>query len=208
MSNEAPDMDITKLLHAWQQGDAEAREQLFVRVQRELRALAESQMRRERAGHTLPPTALVNEAYLRLAKGQPVEWQNRLHFFGLMARLMREVLVDYAREHRRLKRNAGVPPLALTEVLHVADERGIDVLRLDEALQDLERFAPRQCQVVVLRFFGGLTIEEIAALLAVAPITIKREWQAARLWLLRELKVEVPHANKHTLNDSHTLATD
>ena len=182
-----PETDITELLQSWQQGDEAARDLLFARVLRELRALAESQMWRERTGHTLQPTALVNEAYLRLAKGQPVEWQNRSHFFGLMARLMYQVLVDYAREHQRLKRNGGMPALALTEALHVAHERGIDVLRLDEALQELERFAPRQCEIVVLRFFGGLTIEEVATLLDIPLITVKREWQAARLWLLREL---------------------
>jgi RNA polymerase sigma-70 factor (ECF subfamily) len=179
--------DVTRLLQAWSEGDRGALDRLLPLVQSELRRLAGAYLRRERAGHTLQPTALVNEAYLRLVD-QRVHWQSRSHFFGIAARLMRRVLVDHARERLAQKRGSG----ERAEPIEVAEAEGsggrpLDVVALDDALEDLAKVGPRQCQVVELRFFGGLSIEEAADVLGVSPRTVKSDWTMARAWLLRYL---------------------
>ena len=172
---------------AWRQGDEAAFAQLLPLIYDELCELAARQMRHERAEHTLQPTALVHEAYIRLLNGQAVAGQNRAHFFGAAARVMREVLVDYARAHRRLKRSVGLTRVTLAEAEKLHAPVAVDLLALDEALDALARFAPRQSRIVELRFFAGLSVKETASLLSLAPITIKREWRAARAWLFRQL---------------------
>ncbi len=179
--------DITQLLIAWSQGDKEAGDKLFPLVYNELRRIAESHLRDERAGHTLQPTALVHEAYLRLVDGSKAQWRNRAHFFGVAARLMREILVDYARRRERHKRGGGVTHLTLDQAVEWAEARDLELVALDDALNSFEKFAPRQCRVVELLFFGGLTAEEIAVALGVSTITVRRDWRAARAWLHEEL---------------------
>jgi len=175
--------DITQMLLDWSQGDSGAAEQLFPLVYDELHRLAERQMRRERADHTLQTTALVNEAYLRLIDQERVQWQNRAHFFGVAAQLMRRILIKYAERHRAAKRGGGQYELPLEEALIVTDERADDLIALDHALTDLAALDPRQSQVVEMRFFGGLSVEEIGLVLGISPATVKREWRVAKAWL-------------------------
>ena len=156
-------------------------------VYEELRRMARQYLRRERAGHTMQTTTLVHEAYLRLIDVDRVAWQDRAHFFAIAARLMRRVLVDDARKHNFQKRGAGLTRISLDEAMVIAPERDAEVIALDEALERLTQFAPRKCQVVELRFFGGLSNEETAAALRVSTDTVKREWRTAKLWLLNEL---------------------
>ena len=177
----------TELLRAWGEGDAAALEQLVPLVHDELRRLAERYMNRERAGHTLQPTALVNELYLKLIDVKAIRWQNRAHFFAMAARFMRRILVDMARARKNQKRGGGVVMESLDDAALLAPAVTLDVVALDEAMQKLERQHPRKCRVVELRFFGGLTIEEAAVALDVSPDSIKRDWRVAKLWLLREL---------------------
>ncbi len=180
--------EVTQLLIAWGNGDEGAAESLMPLVHRELRRLAHQYMRRERAGHTLQTSALVNEAYLRLVDVKDgVQWRDRAHFFGLAAHVMRRVLVDYARQQHSAKRGGGARPLPLDEALVVSDERAADVVALDEALKELARVDPRKSQLVELRFFGGLTIEEAAAVLNVSPGTAMRDWTLTKAWLRREM---------------------
>jgi len=179
--------DITQLLLQWREGDESALERLMPLVYRELRRLARQCMRRERAGHTLQTTALVNEAYLRLVNSSRVEWHDRAHFFAIAAQLMRRVLVDEARKRHDQKRGGEFTRIALDEALMPAHQREFDLLALDEALQRLAQFAPRKCRVVEMRFFGGLSINETAAVLGVSADIVKREWRTAKLWLLHEL---------------------
>lgn len=186
---EAP-TQITQLLRAWNQGDLASRDRLITLLYKTLRQLAEGYLRQERANHTLQATALVNEAFLRLANGSKIEWQNRAHFFGVAARIMRQILVEYARSHNRLKRGSGITLLTLDEAIETATENNLDLLALDDALTSLATFATRQAQIIEMRFFGGLSIEEVAAVLHIAPITVKREWKEARIWLYRELSRE------------------
>ena len=153
----------------------------------ELRRLAAGYLRRERPDHTLQPTALVHEVYLRLAGDQPIDWQNRAHFLGIAARVMRRILVDSALARKAQKRGGGAPRLALDDALDFSDACTVSLVGVDEALRSLEAIDPRQGQVVELRFFGGLTTDEIAAVLAVSPATVKREWATAKLWLQRRL---------------------
>ncbi|HEX4950509.1 MAG TPA: sigma-70 family RNA polymerase sigma factor [Blastocatellia bacterium] len=180
--------EITQLLVAWNQGDAAALEQLTPLVQAELHRLAKRYMAAERPGHLLQTTALVNEAFLRLIDWQNVEWQNRAHFFGLAAQLMRRVLVDYARARQREKRGGDVLRVSLSDATNVAVERGADLVALDEALQTLEQLNPRQSRVVELRFFAGLSHEETAEALCVSVGTVRRDWSLAEAWLFRELQ--------------------
>jgi len=178
---------ITQLLLAWGKGDQAALEELMPLVYDELRKVAARFLRRQRPGHTLQTTALVNEAYLRLIDSNRVQWQNRAHFFAVSATLMRRILVDFARERQNLKRGGAAELVPLDEALVVAPERGADLLALDEALNRLAALNPRQAQVVELRYFGGLSEEEAAEALKVSLRTVQRDWNLARLWLYREL---------------------
>jgi RNA polymerase sigma-70 factor, ECF subfamily len=178
---------ITQLLVRWGDGDQRALEELMPLVYDELHQLARSYLRRERADHTLQPTALVHEAYLRLIDQSRANWQSRSQFFGIAAQMMRRILVDHARLHQAAKRGDGDLKLSLTQADQVADQQAVDVLALDEALHRLAAFSPQQSQVVELRFFGGLTIEETAKLLGVSHATVERDWSVARAWLRREL---------------------
>lgn len=179
--------EITQLLLAWGQGDQAALERLLPLVYEEMRQIAHHHMRRQRPDHTLQTTALVNEAYLRLVDAQRVQWQNRVHFFALAAQAMRHILVDLARARGNQKRGGGATQVALEEALIISAERGADVLALDEALQALAKLNARQSQIVELRYFGGLSEEETAAVLQLSPRTVRRDWSLARAWLYREL---------------------
>jgi RNA polymerase sigma factor (TIGR02999 family) len=177
--------DVTSLLADWSRGDRRALEVLLPLVYAELRRIAARQLRRERDGHTLQPTALVHEAYLRLVAQRTVDWQDRAHFYGVAAQVMRRILVDHARREGAKKRNAGAPPIALDEAAAAVDQ--VPVLMLDHALRRLEKVDPGLAQIVELRAFGGLTIDEAAHVLKVSPATAKREWRTARAWLTNEL---------------------
>jgi RNA polymerase sigma factor (TIGR02999 family) len=179
---------VTTLLRAWGGGDEAALQQLVPLVHRELRRLAQRAMASERGDHTLQPTALVNEVYLRLVDIKTVQWSDRAHFFALSARLMRRILVDVARARRYQKRGGGAPVVCLDDTLLAAPERGEDLVALDEALQRLAEIDPRRSQVVELRFFGGLGVEETAEVLDISRHTVMRDWMLARTWLLRELR--------------------
>ena len=178
---------MTELLLAWGRGDRSALDELVPVVHQELRRLARLQMRGERDDHTLQTTALVNEAFLRLVNRKNLQWQNRAHFFGIAAQLMRTILVDHARSHASAKRGGGARKLELNEALVVSQQKASEVIALDEALNQLALIDPRQSRIVELRFFGGLTVEEAAEVLDVSPVTIKREWSTAKAWLYREL---------------------
>jgi RNA polymerase sigma factor (TIGR02999 family) len=183
--------DVTRLLHSWSGGDKKALEELVPFVYRELRALAAAYIRRERRDHTLQPTALVHEAYLKLVNQTQVESPSRAQFFGIAANLMRQILVNHARDHRAAKRGGG-NKVALEEgVAGVVPERGVDLVALDEALDKLAEIDPRQSRIVELRFFGGLTEDEIAEVLGVSAITVKRDWRIARAFLHRRLGADV-----------------
>jgi len=175
------------LLLAWRGGDEAALEQLVPLVHQELHRIARGCMRGERAGHSLQATALVNEAYLRLIGAQQVDWQNRVHFLAVSARLMRRILVDFARAKNYQKRGGGAQAVTLDEALVVV-EPGRDLIAIDEALDALAKMDERKAKVVEMRFFGGLTVEETAAALGVSPDTVMRDWRLAKAWLMRELK--------------------
>ena len=176
---------VTQLLVAWGDGDQAARDELMPLVYEELRRLAHKVMSRERPGHTLQTSALLNEAYLRLVDQKNIHWQDRAHFFGIAARLMRQVLVDYARKRGYAKRGGDARRVPLDEAMIVSEERAADVVALDDALKTLAEIDPRQSQIVELRFFGGLSIEETAEVLAVSPGTVMRDWTLAKAWLRR-----------------------
>ena len=178
---------ITDLLLEWRGGDASALERLMPLVYDELRKLARQRLRREQPNQTLQTTGLVNEAYLRLVQSSRVQWRDRSHFFAVAAQLMRRVLVDEARRRRYQKRGGDVSRVALDAADVAAPERELDLVALDLALEELSHFAPRKARVVELRFFGGLTIEETAAVLEVSADIVKREWRTARLWLLQAI---------------------
>ena len=178
---------ITQLLVAWGDGDQSALEELTPLVYEELRRLAHHYMGRERPGHTLQTTALVNEAYIRLIDWKNVHWQNRAHFFAVSAQLMRRILVDFARSRGYAKRGGGALAVTLDEATLLSSEKGTDIVALDEALLSLTEFDARQSRVVELRFFGGLSIEETAEVLKISPGTVRRDWSLARAWLHREL---------------------
>ena len=187
--------DVTRLLRAWNGGDEAALAQLMPLVEAELRRLARGCMGRERKDHTLQPTALVNEAFLRLAGARHVSWEDRAHFMGIAARLMRRVLVDHARSRGYQKRGGGAQRVALDDdLLDTADPR-LSLVELDRALKAFAAVDARRSQVVELRYFGGLTLEETASVLDVSVETVKRDWRLARLWLLRELKGEPRRAS-------------
>jgi RNA polymerase sigma-70 factor, ECF subfamily len=182
--------NITQLLIAWSDGDQAAMEQLAPLLQQELHRVASGRLAGERRGHILQTTALVNEAYIRLIDWKNVRWQNRAQFFAMASHMMRHILVDYARAQHRDKRGAGVVHVSLSEAAGVPLESPGDWIALDEALQSLQLFAPRQVRVVELRFFGGLSLEEMAEALEVSVGTVRRDWSLARAWLYRELKQE------------------
>jgi RNA polymerase sigma factor (TIGR02999 family) len=178
---------VTELLVRWREGDRRALDELMPLVYDELHPLAARRMRGERPGHTLQTSALVNEAYLRLAGHDQMQWQNRAHFFAIAAQAMRRVLVDHARRRGGLKRGGGAHKVDLDQALVVSPERAAEVVALDDALARLAEIAPRKSQLVELRFFGGLSIEEAAEVLGVSERTVRRDWQMARSWLYREL---------------------
>jgi len=179
---------VSKLLLNWGQGDQGAREALIPLVYDELRRLARRYLRRERPDHTLQSAALVNEAYLRLIRQEHPQWQNRAHFFGVAAQLMRHILVDHARNRAAAKRGAGAPRLTLDPDIALPQERDVDLMALDDALNQLAALDPQQSRLVELRFFGGLSIEETSVVLGISPATVKREWATARAWLQREMR--------------------
>ena len=181
---------VTVLLEEWTRGDRSALDQLLPLVYDELRRIAARQLRAERFSHTLPPTALVHEAYLRLVDQREVDWESRAHFFGVSAQIMRRILVDHARRHAALKRGAGVRSVSVEEARDVPAATELPILALDRALSRLEQLDPGLAKIIELRTFGGLTIDEAAHVLNVSTSTVKRDWRAAKAWLTRELASE------------------
>ena len=185
---QAPE-GVTQLLVDWSKGDQAALDKLMPLVYSELRRLASNYLRHERAGHTLQPTALVNEAYLKLIDQRNAQWQNRAQFFGISAQLMRRILVDHARQHQAAKRGgADQQRLSITSAEQLVEQPQVDLLALNEALDELATMDPQQSRVVELRFFGGLSIEETAEVLGVGHATVERDWKMARAWLRRKLE--------------------
>ena len=184
---QSPSQQITQLLQSWNQGDQGAIEQLVPLVYDELHRLARRYMSDERPGHVLQTTALVNEAYLRLVDSAHANWEGRTHFFGVCAKVMRRILVDWARSRHALKRGGDVSSLDLDEALAASNQPGTDLVAIDDALQALAALDPRKGQVVELRFFGGLSVKETAEVLKVSPETVQRDWKLAKSWLRREL---------------------
>lgn len=178
---------VSELLANWNKGDPEAREALMPLVYDELRKLAASQLRRERNDHTLQPTALVHEVYLRLTEQKNVHWQDKSHFFGVTAQLMRRILVDHARAHLADKRGRGLPKVTLNEAVAMSREQPAELLALDESLTRLADTDLQQSKIVELRMFAGLTIEQTAEVLRISPATVKRDWNLAKAWLMREI---------------------
>jgi RNA polymerase sigma factor (TIGR02999 family) len=178
---------VTKLLVDWSNGDQEALEHLTPLVYGELRRLASRYLRKERPDHTLQSTALVHEAYLRLIDQKNVKWQNRAHFFGVAAQMIRRILVDHARGKHAAKRGASAPRLSLDEAIAVPERKDFDLVALDDALNGLAKIDPQQARIVELRFFTGLTVEETAEVLGISPATVKRDWVTAKAWLYRDI---------------------
>jgi RNA polymerase sigma factor (TIGR02999 family) len=193
--------EVTRLLDAWSGGDEDALAKLIPLVQPELHRLAHHYMSRERTGHTLQTTELLDEAYLRLVGDPKRNWQNRTHFVAAAAQLMRRIMVDHARERRALKRGGGALQVSLDDVALVTETRTEELLALDEALEKLAVQDPRKGQIVELRYFGGLSVEETAAFLKLSPRTVKREWRMAKVWLYRALSGEKP-------DETSAVATD
>lgn len=185
--------DVSTLLRAWSDGDQSALERLTPVVYDELHRLARRYMKGEHSGHSLQATALVNEAYMRLVDYKSMQWQNRAHFFAVSAQLMRRILVDHARRHN-LKRGGGVQHVSFEDTAEVGGDRAADLVALDEAMHALARIDPRKVQVVEMRFFGGLSVEETAEVLKVSPVTVMRDWNTAKAWLYRELTGEATDA--------------
>ena len=182
--------DVTLMLQAWTAGDLSALEKLTPLVEAELRRLARHYLSQERSGHTLQTTALINEAWLRLIDWKQVSWQSRAHFFGVSARLMRYILVEFARARNQQKRGGGAPHVSLDEAAAVSVDRSDDLVALDDALEALARYDARKCRIVELRFFGGLSVNETAEAMNLSPVTIIREWNKAKAWLYQELNPE------------------
>ena len=178
--------EISSLLRAWSDGDQTALTRLTPIVYKELRRLAHPYMQRERPGHILQTTALVNEAYMRLVDYRRMQWQDRAHFFAVAAQVMRRILVDHARSHN-IKRGAGVPHVTLDDLAVVSADRTGDLVALDDAMNALARLDPPKVQIIEMRFFGGLSVEETAEVLRVSPATVRRDWSIAKFWLYREL---------------------
>jgi RNA polymerase sigma factor (TIGR02999 family) len=182
-----PPREVTQLLQGWREGDGKALDALLPLVYKELRRLAHFQLRNERSEHTLQSTALVHEAYLRLVGASSPRWESRTHFFAIAAQVMRQILVDYARQHRAAKRGGDVCKLSLEDAMVAPREAAVEVIALDDALQALAKIDERQSRVVELRFFAGLSVEEISVALDVGSATVQRDWTAARAWLYREM---------------------
>jgi RNA polymerase sigma factor (TIGR02999 family) len=193
--------EVTLMLQAWTAGDQSALEKLTPLVEAELRRLAHHYLARERTDHTLQTTALINEAWLRLIDWKTVSWQNRAHFFGASARLMRYILVDFVRTRKQQKRGGGAHHVSLDEAANVSADRSDDLVALDDALRALARYDPRKCQIVEMRFFGGLSVNETAEAMRLSPVTIIREWNKAKAWLYQEL-------NPETCDGARTVAPD
>ena len=188
--SSSPANEVTRLLVKWGEGDAAALERLMPLVYDELRRLARQCMRRESPGHSIQPTALVHEAYLKLIGQRDVRWQNRAHFFGIAAQAMRRILVDHARTRQRDKRGGGAVKVSLSEAVAAAEAKTADMLALDEALESLAAVDLRKCRVVELRFFGGLSVEETAEVLRVSPATVMHDWSMAKAWLYAQVSGE------------------
>ena len=188
MMTLSPD-NLTDLLREWRDGDKAALDKLTPLVYDELRRIAHRYVRRERNGHTLQTTALVNEAYMRLAGERKIEWENRAHFFAVTARVMRHILTDYARRRSYAKRGGEARQVPLAEAYVMSEERAAELVVLDEALAELAKLDPRKSRVVELRYFGGLSLEETAEVLEVSLMTVRRDWRAAKAWLFRSMKV-------------------
>jgi RNA polymerase sigma-70 factor (ECF subfamily) len=195
---ESSPHEVTVLLKAWSAGDESAREKLVQVVHRELHSMARRYMAGERPSHTLQPTALVNELYLQLVNTREMDWQNRAHFFAMCAQLMRRILTDFARSHRSLKRGGGAAAIPLDESLLTGRDSPAEFVALDDALNALTVVDERKSQVVELRFFGGLSVQETAEVLKVSPETVLRDWRLAKMWLLREMSPEQRHAGRMT----------
>lgn len=180
--------NITEVLERWSNGEQSALDELMPLIYKELRRLAGNYIRRERHDHTLQPTALINEVFVRLIDQHDIKWQNRAHFFGIAATLMRRILVDHARSHQAAKRGGGQYSLSLSKADRIARQPSVDLLAVHLALEELEELDPQQSRIVELRFFGGLTIEETAEVLGLGHATIEREWKMARSWLRHELE--------------------
>lgn len=187
MTRKTQPHQITELLAEWREGNQSALDELYPLVYDELHRLARRYMSRERKGHTLQTTALINEAYVRLVDQKNVQWANRSHFFAISAQIMRRILIDHARHHAYAKRGGGAKQVSLEEVAAIAPEQGRELIRLDEALKSLAERDPRRSQVVELRYFGGLNNEEIAGVLNVSQNTVTRDWNMARAWLYQQL---------------------
>ena len=187
MTRNTQPHQITELLAEWREGNQSALDELYPLVYDELHRLARRYMSRERKGHTLQTTALINEAYVRLVDQKNVKWANRSHFFAISAQIMRRILIDHARRHAYAKRGGGARQVSLEEVAAIAPEQGRELIRLDEALKSLAEQDPRRSQVVELRYFGGLNNEEIAGVLNVSQNTVTRDWNMARAWLYQQL---------------------
>ncbi len=191
MNNQSNDNELTQMLKAWSSGDHDLSEDFIRLVYSELKNQARRFLRKERANHTLQTTALVHEAYLRLIEQKQVDWQNRNHFFGLSAQMMRRILVNYAIKRNRVKRGGTDEELPLEEALTIAsEERDLDLIELDKALDKLEKLDERQARIVELRYFSGLSIEATAEVLEISPATVKRDWLMAKTWLKSEISAE------------------
>ncbi|HSB08981.1 MAG TPA: sigma-70 family RNA polymerase sigma factor [Blastocatellia bacterium] len=184
--------EVTQLLLSWNKGDKQALDHLIPLVETELRRLARRFMRSEREDHTLETSALINEAYVRLVDQSNVNWQDRSHFFAVAAQVMRHILIDHARKYQYAKRGGGAEKVPLEEITNLFEQRAAELIAMDDALRDLATADPRKCQVVELRFFGGLSIEETAEVLGISPATVIREWRTARAWLHRAISGTQP----------------
>jgi len=197
------DLDVTKLLQAWTGGDSTAQDQLWPVVYNELKRLARRHMKHERANHTLQTGALINEAYIRLVDWKNAQWKNRAHFFGMCARIMRQILVDHARGRTYQRRGGDCAVESLEESLIAAPSRGQRLIALDDAMKRLAEILPRKSEVVQLRFFGGLTVEETAEVLGVSRLTVIRDWNFARAWLVADLRNDRQTDRASTVRRSH-----
>jgi RNA polymerase sigma factor (TIGR02999 family) len=196
---QKPSTEVSQLLQGWRAGDRQALDALLPLVYKELRRVAHFQLRNERPNHSLQSAGLVNEAYLRLVGMSSPQWESRTHFFAVAAQLMRQILVDYARRHGAAKRGANMPKVTLEDAMVASRRKDMDVIALDDALTDLGKIDPRQSRVVELRYFAGLSLEEISQVMEIAPATVQRDWTAARAWLHREMRRKSTFSSRSAL---------